>query len=83
MVCDFVQAISASTIGIGNMGGGGADAAYGYGDPGQNGTGSGADEEDVAFSKLSVRDRRRTFNAPPSARMYSLFNIYKQICKIK
>ena len=68
--CDFMQAISASTIGIGNMGGGGADSAYGYGGPSHNGLGGGADEEDVAFSKLSVRDRLRTFNAPPSARMY-------------
>ena len=50
----------------------GADT-YGYGGPGQNGLGGGADEEDVAFSKLPVRDRLRTFNAPPSARMHSLF----------
>lgn len=69
MCRDCAQAMSASVFG--NVGGP-SGAPYGYGGgagPGQNqnGLGGGADEEDVAFSKLSVRDRLRTFAAPPSA----------------
>lgn len=77
MCRDCAQAMSSSVFG--NVGGP-SGAPYGYGGgagPGQNqnGLGGGAEEEDVAFSKLSVRDRLRTFAAPPSARTCRCFAV--------